>query len=317
MAMPATPRLTSGPPKDGPSRVGVRRSGQAPVRPTADPFDRVLELGRREVRVGFAIGLAGALMVHGAGAATGMRQLPHLAAFAAQTRSLVLERLFSEYDVDIAKPRPPPPPKAEPEPEPEAEQPAPRKQAPSQAQAPIEEKPPAAAQAGKVLTAEPDPDAPLDFTGDGFVVGNADRYAGGVTAGRGTSTTAVRSRQATADGVIGGKGRAKPKRAAAAKTQAVTRDLSRPARPANMDWTGCGFPAAADVEQINYARVVIVVTVGPDGRPKSVAIQSDPGYGFGALARQCAMRRRYNPGLDRSGQPVTRTTPPITVTFTR
>jgi periplasmic protein TonB len=46
-------------------------------------------------------------------------------------------------------------------------------------------------------------------------------------------------------------------------------------------------------------------------------VTRDPGHGFGRLARQCAMRMRYNVGYDRSGHPVSRTTPPITVRFNR
>ena len=71
------------------------------------------------------------------------------------------------------------------------------------------------------------------------------------------------------------------------------------------------------MEQINSAVVRIVVTVSPDGRAKSVQVVKDPGYGFGALARQCAFRMRYNPGFDTAGNAVTKTTPPFTVRFNR
>jgi protein TonB len=317
MAMPAGPQSSVPRSASGEDAARRQHSGRAAVHTGCDPLARVLELGRREVRVGFAIGLSGALMVHGAGAATGMRQLGRVAAFAKETRAFVIERLYSEYDVEVRRDKPPPPPESEPEPEQEPEQPPAPNKATNATQTPVQEQPPAAAQAGKVLTAEPDPDAPLDFTGDGFVVGNADRYAGGVTAGSGTSPTAVRNQRARPEGVAAGRGKRKPTGQPKSEAQTAAVDRSRPARPRNMDWTGCGFPAQADVEQVNYARVVIVVTVGPDGSPKSVVIQSDPGYGFGAQARQCAMRRAYLPGLDRSGQPVARTTPPITVTFTR
>ena len=98
----------------------------------------------------------------------------------------------------------------------------------------------------------------------------------------------------------------------------ATRGLAGFASPGFVHvWGDCGFPPEADVEQINFARVRVVVTVGPDGRAKSVAIQSDPGHGFGERARRCAIRRTYKPGLDRSGKPVTRTTPPIWIRFER
>jgi protein TonB len=126
----------------------------------------------------------------------------------------------------------------------------------------------------------------------------------------------VYDRRARPDGIVGGKGNsnAKPQKK---RKPPPAEDRSRPALPQSTNWSGCGFPAEADMEQIDYARVRLVVTVGTDGRAKSVVVQSDPGYGFGALARQCALRRRYKVGLDQQGNPVTRTTPPFTVTFTR
>ena len=260
--------------------------------------------------------MAGALSVHGAGAAGGMSQLPELAAFAKSTRALVLDRLLSTYDVELEKPKPPPEPEPGPEPDPEDEPEEPTKVPNKETDTAVEEKPPAAAEAARVLTAEPDPDAPLDLTGEGFVVGNADRYAGGVTASTGTSKTAVYDRRAKPDGVVGGKGKHKVKRQMK-REPPPTEDRSRDARPQSLSWDSCGFPADADMEQIDYARVTLVVTVGTDGRAKSVVVQNDPGYGFGALARRCALRRRYQVGLDRAGNPVTRTTAPFTVTFTR
>jgi protein TonB len=60
-----------------------------------------------------------------------------------------------------------------------------------------------------------------------------------------------------------------------------------------------------------------VVTVTAEGRARSVSVLNDPGHGFGRLARQCAFRQTYTSGRDRYGKPVSRTTPPITVRFTR
>ena len=59
------------------------------------------------------------------------------------------------------------------------------------------------------------------------------------------------------------------------------------------------------------------MTVGPDGQPKKVSVLNDPGFGFGRVARQCAMRKSYNAGLDRAGNAITTTTPPFTVRFVR
>jgi periplasmic protein TonB len=48
-----------------------------------------------------------------------------------------------------------------------------------------------------------------------------------------------------------------------------------------------------------------------------VAMLRDPGHGFGAAAIQCAMGQRFNSALDRMGNPVAATTPPILVRFSR
>jgi protein TonB len=175
------------------------------------------------------------------------------------------------------------------------------------------EPPPAPAEAGKVLTAASDPDEPLDLTDQGFVSGESDRFAGGVTAKAGTSKVAVRDTNAKVGGVPGGTGTdLKPPPPPPPKV-----DLSRPASPASMNWEDCGFPPEADVEQIDFMRVTVIVTVGLDGRAQNATVLKDPGYGFGRFARQCAMRKTYTVGLDSNGKPTVTTTPPFIVRFTR
>lgn len=273
-----------------------------------DPLTRILSLMERERRVGLSIGFAGALVVHGAAAAHGYSALLDLSAFTAAIRSAVVDDVRATYAVEVNKPPPPPPPAPEPEPEkPQVQQRAPA--APQNAQ---QEKPPAPAQAAKVLTADPDPNEPLDLTDQGFVSGDGDRFAGGVTSATGTSKTAVRDTNAKPGGVVGGKGTAAP-----APPPPPKEDLSRPATPASRSWNDCGFPAEADAEQIDFMRVSISVTVGTDGRAQSVTVLKDPGYGFGNQARQCALRKTYNVGINAEGKPVVTTTPPFFVTFTR
>jgi protein TonB len=219
------------------------------------------------------------------------------------------ERLKSEVDIDVTPP-PPPPPAPEPEPEPE---PAKEKEPPPppKADRPPAAPPPAAAEAGKILTAEADPDEPVDLTGEGFVTGTGERFAGGVTASTGTGKKAVRAPQAAATGT-GTASRLPVGPAAGAK------DLSRPATLlAGSDWTDCGFPPEADQEGINQGRVSIAVTVRPDGRARTVTVLNDPGYGFAAVAKRCALRKTYQPGYDRAGQPIEQTTAPIGVKFIR
>ena len=210
-----------------PSSRPARASAIEPRAERRDPFGPIQALGRREMRIGIALGLLGALLAHGALAARGLSALIDLQNFAALVQEDVAERLRTTIDIDV--PPPPPPPPA---PEPEATAPAPEPTTPPpppENTPPPKETPPpapAAAQAGKVLTAEPDPDAPVDLTDQGFVTGNGDRYAGGTTATNGTSQTAVRNPNARAGGTPGGTGTA-PSQA----PPPPAKDLSRPARP--------------------------------------------------------------------------------------
>jgi protein TonB len=166
---------------------------------------------------------------------------------------------------------------------------------------------PAAAQAGKTLTAPDDTSSNLaDFT---MVQGNGNEYVGGTTSSLGTNTSAVRgaaSTQPTAKSIVG----SQPTVATPGP------DRSQSPRPTGADWN-CSSLFPQDPDAGDYAVVSIVVTVTTSGTPKAVTVLRDPGHGFGAAARACAMRQRYQVGLDRQGQPTVATTPPITVRFTR
>lgn len=289
--------------------LAPRRASRRREPPAFDPLIRIYALMERERRVGMTLGLAGALLMHGAGAAHGYSALLDMSSFAGAVRSAVMDDVRATYAVEVNKPPPPPPP---PEPEPEKPQPQPQPRAPSAAQPQQAEKPPAPAQAAKVLTADPDPSEPLDLTDQGFVSGDGDRFAGGITSATGTSKVAVRDTNAKPGGVVGGKGTGAPPAPPPPKE-----DLSRPATPASRDWGDCGFPAEADVEQIDFMRLSIVVTVGVDGRAQNVTVLKDPGYGFGNQARQCALRKSYNVGFNAEGKAIVTTTPPFIVTFRR
>lgn len=285
-----------------------------------DPLAPVLTLGTRAAKTGVVFGVAAAIALHGAGAARAYAIPIELQQWAAQARAQVQAALGTTYDLEMEKPPPPPPepPKEEPEPPKEADPPkpveAPKPAARAEKAAPKADKTepaPAAAQAGKILAQEPSPDEPLDLTGQGFVTGNAETFAGGVTASTGTSKTAVYDKNARPDGVVGGKGTAP---AAPAPTGP---DRSRPARPAEATWASCAFPPEADAEQIDFQLVTIMVTVAADGTAQSVKVVNDPGRGFGRAARQCALTKKFLPALDRSGTPILSATPPFTVRFQR
>ncbi|HEX3775403.1 MAG TPA: energy transducer TonB [Polyangiaceae bacterium] len=271
-----------------------------------DPLEPVLELGRRAIRFGVILGVIGALLLHGAVGVKAAETLGEVHAFAVLVQAQIKERLQQQIDIDLSPPPPPPPP-PEPEPPPEPDKAPP----PPAAIAPPPNAPaaPAAAEAGKVLTAEPDPNEPVDLTGDGFVTGNGDRFAGGVTASNGTSKSAVRDIRAKPEGV----GKAPP----GPVSSAAGANLSRAASPMGGAWNDCGFPAEADIEGIDNAVVSLTVTVGADGRAKSVTILKDPGNGFGQATRSCAFRKQYAPALDLAGNPITMSTAPFNVRFTR
>jgi len=274
----------------------------------ADPLAPILSLGDREVRVGLILGLLGTLFLHALVGVQAASTLGGVHAFAVLVRAEVRDRLQAQVDIDLTEPPPPPPePVAEPEPEPQAPPPPHAAAPPPNTPAPP---PPAAAEAGKVLTQDPDPNEPVDLTADGFVSGNGDRFAGGVTAANGTSSSAVRDLRAQPDGV----GKAPPPGPVAPPSGP---DLSRAAAPLAGSWNDCEFPAEADIEGIDSAVVQLTVTVGPNGRAKSVTVLKDPGFGFGQSARTCAFRKQFNAALDRSGTAITMSTAPFTVRFTR
>ena len=177
---------------------------------------------------------------------------------------------------------------------------------------------PAAARAGRVLTApeqgsgEPDP---LDFT---VVQGEGSRYAGGVTAAAGTSDRPVYDPRARGGGAAAPSRRGAPSKTAAAQPvkDPKTPSKKRSALPLSTSWN-CPFPAEADNHDINFARVLIVVTVRASGTASSAAVLSDPGFGFARAARRCALHQQYRVAHDSLGRPTLGTTPPFTVTFTR
>jgi periplasmic protein TonB len=277
----------------------------------ADTFERIARVGTSERVLGPALALA--LLFHTGAFGYGATRPFEIRAFVESVRSLAMDRARATIDID-EEPAPPPPPPPEPEPvvqpepvetpEPAAKEPPP----PS----PMKEAPAAApAEAGKLLTAEPDPNEPLDLTDQGFVSGPGDRYAGGLTSRTGTSKTAVPTIQTRPAGVVGGTGKAE-------NVGAGLPDKSRPAKPASGgEWSDCGFPPEADAEQINLGKVTLVVIVDPAGRPTSARAVTDTGYGFGKRAERCAMRKVYDPALDKLGRPISGATVPFTVRFSR
>lgn len=194
-----------------------------------------------------------------------------------------------EPTVVPAEPEPPPRPIA-----PEVPRPA-LKSAPAPAEPVVEEPrpsepPPAAAEAGKVLEA---PAEVVDIANT--IVSGEGSYRGGTTESGGISKVAVRDGNARASGVPGGTG-------LRALAPPAPKNLSRPPMLAGGGRWDCPFPSEADVEDIHSAVVSLRVRVGKSGTVEAVEVTRDPGFGFGREARRCALRKKWQPGLDKNGQ---------------
>jgi protein TonB len=154
--------------------------------------------------------------------------------------------------------------------------------------------PPEAAQAAAVLSRAEESEQPLDLT-DSMLTGTADSYAGGVTSARGAALHFSRG-AGLADS---------PARVGSAKSAGTAAEPDRSRVPGvlgGLAWN-CPFPPAADTDGVDHAQVTIRVDVDASGHPTRVSILSDPGHGFGAAARSCALGKRWTPGADRWGRP--------------
>jgi protein TonB len=201
------------------------------------------------------------------------------------------------YVVELAEPPPSQPKTTEPE-----RQAALQKQRVAPRSRVESSEPPPPAAAGAIIAQEPSASAPVDLTGETFIMGRSKAYAGGVTASTGTNTAAVQMREVDP--------RSPPVTHAAAPDRSSTLSLGE------QNWS-CPWPREADAEQIDEQTVVIRVVVGAAGNAESVAIVSDPGHGFGQAAATCAMRTRFTPARDREGRAIRAKSPPIRVRFTR
>jgi len=217
----------------------------------------------------------------------------------ARSVTLLLERIDAQtrpaqaaaQEIEVVKDEPPPPP-----PPPPVEEPRPAEPPPVVKAAPREAPPPAPApaQAAKVLTQEPDPNEPVDLTGNTIVQGNADSYAGGTTSANGTSTRAIRA-LAVPNGVPNATGTATAKPAGP--------DLSRSASVGGTEWSA-PFPPEADTAQIDEAYVTLQIDVRADGTASAVTVLKDQGNGFGREARRYALTQHFQPALDHDGKPI-------------
>ncbi len=320
---PRDPDLATSGGRARPSQIGsdfAFAGGRPSGVTSSDPWARVFSLGDRAVKVGAAIGLVLALGSHGIASARALLALYDLQKGVFAMRASIHEFLWTEYDIDLKpqekekepekKDEPPPPPEPEPDPIPV---PAP-KIADKPKDDPYEAEKAAPVQAAKILTAAADPNKVEDLTDQGIVSGeNTDGPLGGQSSAQGKSDQITHNPAVSLTGKPGGTGTGdKPPPPPPPK-----QDLSRSADVVGSKSWSCPFPDEADTDQVDFAQVTVIVTVRGDGSPQSVQVVNDPGHGFGRAARMCALARRYNPGLDADGNPVTKSTPPIRVTFSR
>jgi len=254
------------------------------------------ERGGRDARL--AACAVAVLVVYGGALALSEVLGAPVANWSAEMAARIHDAIARERAVDLSPPPPPPPPPPAAEPPP-APTPV-TVRAPRAVHAPSHAAPPAPpAQAGKLTAVS---DAPADFTGAAFVVGGAATFPGGVTAAQGKGTTpgntAASPGSPTGAGPPHGPSRAR----------AVSLDQAA--------WS-CPWPAEADAEQVNEKTVVLRARVQPDGRAQTVEVLSDPGFGFGAAARACALATRFEPARDADGRPIAAQSAPIRVHFYR
>jgi len=237
----------------------------------------------------------------------------HGAAFAASDRPLPApSESAPPLEVELAAPTEPDPPPApaprEAEPLEKESAPAPVARPPakeSRAAARPEGRVAAAAKVGALLTSgETEDNAdPVAFLSDpnGGVYGSGVVARGG-QAEHGTGPTVVASVSV-------------PSPVPAAESVTPAANLSRPPALDEPDACRGFFPADAAFDS---AKVDLVVIVQAGGRVASATIarESPAGEGFGPAARACLLSKRFTPGADRSGRPVTASTA-VRVHFTR
>lgn len=273
----------------------------------------VLDLGRDTVRVGIVLGALLALIPHTYASVRSQVALFDMLHWVQESRRPIHDYFWTFYDIDIPKsvtqpkeePPPPPPPELP------AAQPPPKMNEDPYKEAPPPQAP-APAKADDIYNAKDDAQEPLAFPS--MVDNDGARGAGyGVQSNEGKGDKPVTDKNARPGGVENGTGTA----AAPAPPAAATPDKSRPPTLVGSTSWNCPFPAEADAEGRDSAVATIIVKVRPDGSPESVSVVADPGSGFGRAARSCALTRRYQPGVDRDGNPTTASTPPIRVRFSR
>jgi protein TonB len=286
--------------EEGVPRVAPKRppheNGHANVRAESEPSPpppRRPSPGRR--RDGLAARIFGVM-----GVSLGVH-MALLAVLGFMPRPTIDEHKLVEMEITEPEPPPPPPPPpaAEEPPKPPQEEPAKPKAPPKVVAAPKPAEPPP--QAPPKAAAE----TPVDLTGvtltgdDGAswssVVGNGQAMTGpaariGVKTGR--------DKAGSPQGVVGGKGNAP----ALVPEASLAR---KPVAPEGMDaLLEQFFPARARAQGVSGS-ALLRVRIMSDGRVGEMQTLRETGdYGFGSACMKALRQRRWQPPLDKAGQPV-------------
>jgi protein TonB len=187
--------------------------------------------------------------------------------------------------IDVEPPAPPPPESPKPEPEPAAPSEPPKRAATQPPSEPASSPPPAV----PLLTESSNENADLVDLTDTLVLGST-----GSSRGKGAPNGAA---SGTGSAAASSRGSGPP---SGSSELNLARGASVWGEP---DWN-CPFPPEADIDGVDRAVTTLRVELSGQGTVNRVAILRDPGHGFGAAARRCALGKRYNPALDRDGRPI-------------
>lgn len=254
-------------------------------------------------------GLGALLLATSLHAAVGMwllGQRTTLEGWSAEVAARVHDELNRVEIVELppTPPPEPPPPSEPPPPLADATPPTPTPTPPAAPPAPRTRlkvgNPPA--QAGKIVAASPDA---LDLTGEVFVEGKGDAYAGGATSPGGTGQR---------PGSQVGAPPAQPPPVKPPPPKQPSR--AAPVSLRSGQWN-CPWPDAAADLPIDEQTATIRVTVRADGSVEASEIVEDPGDGFAPAALRCARATRFTPATDAEGRPIRAVSPPIRVRFRR
>ena len=260
---------------------------------------RIYDLDSRRMRTrDSSSGFCGALIVHVAAASEAARLATGMGSWALDLRSDVHAYLAKLYEVDLVEPPPPPPPP----PEDRSPNPELRSTATGSRAQPRTDREGRASPAARTSGQDPHPGARSQRAGRSHRrrVRHRQRriYAGGVTANNGTSTNAVRNRNAAPGGVQGGTGNT------GGPADSFGPDLSHRRPRSGRSRMGLPVSRRSRRRQIDFqTRAHHRHRSSADGTRTRTSRSAGSRHRIRTPARQCALALEMEPRRDRDGQP--------------